>query len=382
MTQPLSKVEAAASAPDVGGDGIDLLNAKILVVDDKQANVTLLELTLASAGYARVTSTLDPTTVCGLHEKNRYDLIVLDLQMPGMDGFEVMERLKAVETDGYLPILVITAQPDHKLRALRAGAKDFVSTPFDIAEVQTRVRNMLEVRLLHVAIRRKNDELRKLFDQVVAERKVSERLALHVPPDSIAARLQARPDVIADSFADVTVVIADIIGFSELAPTATAGQLALLLDEIFSGFDLLAGARGLKKTKTLGNSYMATGGVPAPLAAHAEQAAHLALDMLESLEHFNILRGHALQARIGIATGAVVAGVIGKRMYVYDVWGDAVTIASRMESHGVAGRVQVAERTRQSLGESFSCEERGVLEAGGEGGHKTWFVTARRGTDA
>ena len=125
--------------------------------------------------------------------------------MPGMDGFQVMDGLKEIETSGYLPVLVITAQPDHKLRALKAGARDFISKPFDVAEVLTRVHNMLEVRLLHVEIRRQNDELKTLFDQVVAERKISERLALHVPPDSIAARLQARPDVSTDAFADVSV---------------------------------------------------------------------------------------------------------------------------------------------------------------------------------
>ena len=374
---PLAMDLPADDALAADTTGSELLGAKILVVDDKQANVTLLERTLASAGYTGVTSTLDPTAVCDLHDKNHFDLIVLDLQMPGMDGFEVMERLKLVETDGYLPILVITAQPDQKLRALRAGAKDFVSKPFDIAEVLTRVRNMLEVRLLHVAIRRKNDELKRLFDQVVAERKVSERLALHVPADSIAARLQARPDVTADSFADVTVLIADIIGFSELAPAASPERLSALLDEIFTGFDDLAKARGLRKTKTLGNSYMATGGVPIALSDHAEQTAHLSLDMIEALEHFNMLGGHALQARIGIASGAVVAGVIGKRMYIYDVWGDAVTTASRMESHGVAGRVQVAESTRRLLGEPFVFEERGVLELEGQGDLKTWFVTGR-----
>lgn len=378
MTASLSAIDVPVGrAPAMESAAGDLLNAKILVVDDKQANVTLLERTLASAGYTSVMSTLDPTAVCDLHEKNHFDLIVLDLQMPVMDGFEVMERLKLVETDGYLPILVITAQPDHKLRALRAGAKDFVSKPFDIAEVLTRVHNMLEVRLLHVAIRRKNEELKRLFDQVVAERKVSERLALHVPADSIAARLQARPDVTADSFADVTVLIADIIGFSELAPAATPERLAALLDEIFAGFDELAKRRGLRKTKTLGNSYMATAGVPVALEDHAEQAAHLSLDMLEALEHFNILSGHALQARIGIASGPVVAGVIGKRMYIYDVWGDAVTTAARMESHGVAGRVQVAESTRRLLGDSFLFEERGVLEVEGKGDLKTWFVTGR-----
>jgi adenylate cyclase len=357
----------------------EILKAKVLVVDDMQANVLLLERMLGGAGYTCVTSTVDPRAVCALHEKNRYDLIVLDLQMPGMDGFQVMEGLKPIEKDGYLPVLVITAQPDHKLRALQAGAKDFISKPFDVAEVLMRVRNMLEVRLLHLEVHRKNDELKKLFDQVVAERKVSERLALHVPPDSIAARLQARPDVTADSFADVTVLIADIVGFSELTPAVSPEQLALLLEEIFTGFDGLANQRGLKKIKTLGNSYMAAAGVPVPAGDHAVRAAHLSLDMVEALDRFNERGGHSLQVRIGIATGAVVAGVIGKRLYLYDVWGDAVNTASRMESHGVAGRVQVSESTRRLLGESFLLEERGALQVEGKGEVNTWFVSGRNG---
>ena len=360
-------------------DATDILQAKILVVDDQPANVLLLERMLGGAGYTSVTSTLDPHTVRALHEKDRYDLILLDLQMPGMDGFQVMEGLKEIEAAGYLPVLVITAQPDHKLRALKAGAKDFISKPFDIAEVLTRVHNMLEVRLLHVDIHRKNAELQILFDQVVAERKLSERLALHVPPDSIAARLQARPDVRADSFADVTVVIADIVGLAELTPTASPEQLAVFVDEIFAHFDGLAQARGVKKIKTLGNSYMAVAGVPGPAGDHATQAVHLSLDMIEALQRFNERSGHALQVRVGVASGAVVAGVIGKRLYVYDVWGDAVTIASRMESHGVAGRVQVSDSTRQLLGTGFLLEKRGALAVEGKGEMTTWFVSGRNG---
>ena len=372
---PVVLPAAGAAAVEAASD--DILKAKILIVDDMPANVVLLERMLGGAGYVGVTSTLDPFAVCGLHAKNCYDLIVLDLQMPGMDGFQVMEGLKHIEKDGYLPVLVITAQPGHKLRALRAGAKDFISKPFDVAEVLTRVHNMLEVRLLNVAIRRKNDELKKLFDQVVAERKVSERLALHVPPDSIAARLQARPDVTPDSFADVTVLIADIVGFTELAPAVSPERLALLLDEIFTNFDALAGKRGLRKIKTLGNSYMAAAGVPVPSADHAAQAAHMSIDMVDALDRFNERSGNSLQVRIGIASGPVVAGVIGKRMYLYDVWGDAVNTASRMESHGVAGRVQVSESTRRLLGEPFLLEERGTLEVEGKGELKTWFVTGR-----
>jgi adenylate cyclase len=200
-----------------------------------------------------------------------------------------------------------------------------------------------------------------------------------VPPDSIAARLQARPDVTADSFADVTVLIADVVGFTELTPAASPERLALLLDEIFASFDGAAKKRGLRKIKTLGNSYMAAAGVPVPAGDHAARAAHMSLDMVDALDHLNERSGRSLQVRIGIATGAVVAGVIGRRMYLYDVWGDAVNTASRMESHGVAGRVQASESTRRLLGEPFLLEERGALEVEGKGELKTWFVGGRAG---
>jgi len=137
----------------------DILHAKILVVDDKDANVRLIEGMLRVAGYTSVQSTTDPNQVCDLHRENRYSLILLDLQMPGMDGFQVMEGLEEIEAGGYLPVLVITAQPDHKLRALEAGAKDFVSKPFDLAELRARVHNILEVRLLHLALKETVREL-------------------------------------------------------------------------------------------------------------------------------------------------------------------------------------------------------------------------------
>ncbi|SFB24761.1 PAS domain S-box-containing protein [Collimonas sp. OK607] len=144
----------------------EILKASILIVDDQEANVLLLEQMLRKAGYERITSTMDPRTVCPLHLEHRYDLILLDLQMPDMDGFQVMEGLKEIETTGYLPVLVITAQPAHKLRALQAGAKDFVSKPFDLIEVQTRIHNMLEVRLLY----QKLENYNKILEQTVLER--------------------------------------------------------------------------------------------------------------------------------------------------------------------------------------------------------------------
>ena len=147
-------------------DQADILNAKILIVDDQQVNVTLLETMLKDVGYTRITTTTDPSAVCALHRANGYDVILLDLQMPVMDGFAVMAALNAEKTDGYVPVLVITAQPAHKLRALQAGAKDFISKPFDLVEAKTRIYNMLEVRLLY----KKLGDYNKVLEETVQER--------------------------------------------------------------------------------------------------------------------------------------------------------------------------------------------------------------------
>ena len=144
----------------------EILTAAILIVDDQESNVTLLDQLLCEAGYSCVTSTMNPQEVCALHRENRYDLILLDLQMPRMDGFQVLEELRMNATEGYVPVIAITAHPGHKLRALRAGAKDFIAKPFDLVEIKTRIHNMLEVKLLH----RKLDNYSKVLEQAVQER--------------------------------------------------------------------------------------------------------------------------------------------------------------------------------------------------------------------
>jgi PAS domain S-box-containing protein len=152
----------------------DILNASILVVDDQENNIDLLMQLLGDAGHTHVTWTMNPREVCALHRKNRYDLILLDLQMPGMDGFQVIEALKTNDADGYLPVLVITAQPGHKLRALHAGARDFMSKPFDLAEVSARIRNMLEVRLLYRFLENYSKVLEETVQERTAELRESE----------------------------------------------------------------------------------------------------------------------------------------------------------------------------------------------------------------
>lgn len=193
----------------------DILNAGILIVDDQEANVQLLEQMLRNAGYKRITSTMNPHAVCALHRDNHYDLILLDLRMPGMDGFQVMEGLKEIETDGYLPVLAVTAQPAHKLRALQSGAKDFVSKPFDMAEVLLRVHNMLEVRLLHQEAHSCNKMLEELalndpLTGLANRRLLADRLAM--------ALVHARRNKSA-----MAVVYMDLDGFKQINDTLGHG---------------------------------------------------------------------------------------------------------------------------------------------------------------
>jgi serine phosphatase RsbU (regulator of sigma subunit) len=150
----------------------DIYNAKVLIVDDQQANVRVLERMLRGAGHTTVASTMDPSEVCALHRENHFDLILLDLKMPGMDGFQVMEGLKEIETEGYLPVLMVTASPEHKLQALQAGAKDFISKPLDLAEVRARAYNMLEVRLLHMESKKYSKALEQTVWELEASREV------------------------------------------------------------------------------------------------------------------------------------------------------------------------------------------------------------------
>lgn len=232
-------------------------------------------------------------------------------------------------------------------------------------------------------IQRQRDELQCLYDKLAVEQKMSERLLLNLLPYPIAERLKTRPDliadsipeIIADSFTDVTVLFADIVAFTQFSACMAPEQLVAFLNEIFTEFDNIADHRGLEKIKTIGDSYMAAAGLPDPAPDHAVRAARMALDMIDALTRFNSRHGFNLQMRIGINSGPVVAGVIGRRKFIYDLWGAAVITASRMESHSLAGRVQITDATRRLLGDLFLFEERGEIEAKGMGALHTWFLT-------
>jgi adenylate cyclase len=287
----------------------DILNGKILIVDDLAPNIALLEQMLRRAGYLNLTATTDSSAVCELHLVNHYDLILLDLMMPGMDGFQVMENLKEIETGSYLPVLVITAQPEQKLRALKAGAKDFVSKPFDLAEVLIRVHNMLEVRLLH-------QETRQLYERVLAEQKVSKRLLLEVLPQAMADIMRQYPEgtadapagLIAEGYAEVTVLFADIVAFTRFSEGASAKVLAGALNDISARFDSQAEDSSFDRQGTTGEAYLASIDLSDAVADRSIRAVTKALDLIEAVDRFNERSRYKLKVRIGLDSSKAKGG--------------------------------------------------------------------------
>jgi adenylate cyclase len=210
------------------------------------------------------------------------------------------------------------------------------------------------------------------------ERAKSERLLLNVLPEAIATRLKEREEIIADAFPEVSVLFADIVGFTPYAHRTDPDRTVKLLNDLFSDFDALAEAHGVEKIKTIGDAYMAAGGLPDPRPDHAEAAADLALAMIELTGSRSFVDGQPVQLRVGIDSGPVVAGVIGRRKFIYDLWGDTVNTASRMESQGVPGAIQVTKRVRDLLADRFEFKERGRIDVKGQGVMDTYFLVGRR----
>ena len=210
--------------------------------------------------------------------------------------------------------------------------------------------------------------------EIEGERAKSDRLILNVLPAAIAVRLRQKQETIAETYPEVTILFSDVVGFTPLADKLPPAELVSILNQLFSRFDELAARHGLEKIKTIGDAYMAAAGVPLENPDHASAAAQMALGMLEAVEALNGELGLTLEVRIGLNTGAVVAGVIGKQKFSFDLWGDAVNTAARMESHGLPGMIQLTEATRAKLGSHFILEDRGLVEVKGKGGMRTYFL--------
>ena len=342
---------------------------RILIVDDNEANRDLLARRLVHEGH-EVLSVESGRRALEVLAGETFDLILLDLLMPDMNGIEVLESLKGDERLYGIPVIMISglSETEAVIRCIEAGAEDYLPKPFDIVLLRARINACLERK-------RWREREREYLAQLRAERDRSEALLRNILPDPIVQRLNAGETTIADQFTEVSILFADLVGFTEAASRMTPARLVDRLNRIFTGFDQLAMRLGVEKIKTIGDAYMAVGGLPEPRPDHAEAIAHLAIGMLEVVAGENHLHGAApFEMRVGIHTGPVVAGVIGRHKFIYDVWGDTVNIASRMETTGSPGRIHISDATQRNLEGRFRFEPRGIVELKGRGSANAFFL--------
>jgi class 3 adenylate cyclase len=231
-----------------------------------------------------------------------------------------------------------------------------------------------KIQQMMTALDQALQKTQKTARRLAIEQQKSEKLLLNILPQPIAQRLKQKSEAIADSFSDVTVLFADIVGFTQLSTTMSPSKLVSLLNGIFSAFDQLCEQHGLEKIKTIGDAYMVVGGLPTARKDHAKAVVDFALDMQRALANFNADTGESFRIRIGINSGPVVAGVIGTKKFIYDLWGDTVNIASRMESHGTPGSIQITESTFQHIKDQFQIEALGKIAVKGRGEMITYRV--------
>ena len=346
--------------------------SRVLVVDDNASNRDLLSRRLQRQGHT-VLQAEDGAHALALVEKEALDLILLDLMMPGISGYDVLALLKRDPRFRDIPVIMISAlsELDSIVRCIEAGADDYITKPFDPTLLRARVGSSLEKKHLR-------DREWEMVEALRVEKERSEQLLLNILPKAIVTRLNCGETVIADQLSDVTVLFADLIDFTRLSSQLSARDLVRLLSGLFSEFDRLALDLGVEKIKTVGDAYMLAGGLPEPRTDHAHAVADMALAMIEAVKRVNCDVPIPLRMRIGIHSGNVVAGVIGTHKFVYDIWGDAVNIASRMESHGMPNCIQISAATHRHIHEHFRLEPHGTVAIKGKGPMETFILLGRR----
>jgi adenylate cyclase len=333
----------------------------VLIVDDEEQNRSLLHDPLEARGY-EIAEAENGMIALEKIAARLPDVILLDVMMPQMDGFEVCRRLKTDSKTAHIPILMVTALSERKerLMGIAVGANDFLNKPVDIQDVTLRVGNAVYSKHLH--------------DQLQVEQEKSDQLLLNILPKPVAERMKRGETNIADSFPDVTVLLADLVGFTTLSAHIGPEQIVHLLNEIFSAFDLLTEKHGLEKIKTIGDAYMAAGGISFSRPDHAEASAELALEMQTEIARLNYEYDTSVRLRIGICTGPVVAGVIGRKRFAYDLWGETVNLACRLESTGEAGKIQIAESTYERLKDKYRFAPKHRLDVKGHGDVSAYWL--------
>jgi class 3 adenylate cyclase len=356
-----------------------LKKAEVLVVDDSRMMRAALSRSLRELGFTNISEAVDGGDAINKLLEKSYDLMLLDMEMPVMNGMEVLAAMKLDSRLGGVPVIVISAadQIEKAVQCIEAGAEDYLPKPPALTLLRARVTTALEKKRLRDLDRLRFAQLQAEKELVELEKEKSEKLLLNILPGAIAGRLKSGEKTIANGHATVSVMFADLCGFTALSRKTNPAKLVEMLNGIFTAFDLIVEKHGVEKIKTIGDCYMMVGGLPTHRDDHAQVVADAALEMVQALDQLNQVNGTELKMRVGIHTGPVVAGVIGKIKFTYDLWGDTVNVASRMESSGLPGMVHLSEQTQEALKGKFLLEERGFVECKGLGQVKTFFLKGR-----
>jgi class 3 adenylate cyclase len=371
--------ETAFAREGVLGPG-GLAACKFLVIDDSRMIRLTISKHLRQIGFESIDEADNGAAAIDLLRTGKdYDLVLLDLEMPGMDGFEFLKIVKSDPALRSVPVIVVSAseQLSAAIQCISDGAEDFLNKPFDPVLLRARVFSSIEKKRLRDNDRQLLRELENEKSLLQQEKEKSEQLLLNVLPQAIAARLKNGEKVIAEKQEATTVGFTDLVGFTPYARNAEPVDVVTMLNRIFSNFDIMSAQNGVEKIKTIGDCYMFAAGGPVPVEDHARRVADSALEMVRFIERFNARFGTAFQIRIGLNSGPLVAGIIGKQKFAYDIWGDAVNVASRMESSGLPGRIHISESTRAALGSDYECEPRGTIECKGLGQINTYFLLSK-----
>lgn len=372
-------VEASQTDPSVMVDPA-YQACKILVVDDSRTLRRILTVSLKNLGLTNVVEAANGLEAVDVIRSQPVDLVLLDLEMPELDGLGVLEVLKKDDATKMLPVIVISGadQVEKTIRCIEIGAEDYLPKPYDPILLRARIFSSLEKKRLRDQDKQNLELLHQEKQLLEIEQMKTEKLMLNILPKPIADRLKRGEKNISGSYPEVTILFSDLVGFTKMSSQISAGDLVKLLNDLFTRFDIRAESLGLEKIKTIGDAYMAVGGLPIPRNDHAQICADMALGMYEDLAEFNRAHNLELAMRIGLNSGPVVAGVIGFTKFSYDLWGNTVNTASRMESTSQVGRVQISPSTFEALGDAFITEDAGEVEAKGLGKIKTHFLVSRR----
>ena len=361
-------------------NSMQLSSMKVLVVDDSRTlrNLLIRELTLI--GITNISEAIDGNDAIDKIRNEAFDLVLLDMEMPELDGLETLKIIKLTPEFQYLPVIVISGseQFERTIECIQIGAEDYLPKPYNPVLLQARVFSSLERKRLRNLDFERIIQLQHEKELLNIEQIKTEKLMLNILPKPIAERLKKGESNIAGSYPEVTILFSDLVGFTKIASQKTATELVRLLNDLFSRFDIRAENIGLEKIKTIGDAYMAVGGLPIPRPDHAQIVAKMALGMYEDLAAFNVANDIDINMRIGINSGPVVAGVIGFTKFSYDLWGNTVNTASRMESSSEAGRIQITPITRELLEDFFEIEERELVECKGLGKILTSYLNRQK----